>query len=65
MIRGGLEAKEHLQIESITFSWCRLDQALVYVRQALAGEMDHHDFARPVQPRIEPIEQHGRCHFCA
>jgi hypothetical protein len=65
VVRGGLDAKEHVQIESITFSWCTYEQALDYVRKALAGEMDGYDFARPVQPRLEPIKRHGRCHLCA
>jgi hypothetical protein len=34
---------EYLQIESITFSWCRAQQALDYIRQVLAGEYDHAD----------------------
>lgn len=65
IIRGGLDAKEHIQVESITFSWCSLDKALLLIRQALAGEMDDGEFARPVQLRLEPVEQHGRCHLCA
>ena len=65
VVKGGLDAQEHVQIESITFSWCTLAEALDFVRQALAGEMDHSDFARPVQPRLEPKDKHGRCHFCA
>jgi hypothetical protein len=65
IIKGGLDAKEHTQIESITFSWCSFEKALEYVQQALAGAMDHSSFARPVQPRLEPIDQHGRCPLCA
>ncbi len=65
VIRGGLDAKEHRQIESITVSWCSEEEALALIRAVLNGEMDTSTIARPIQPRIEPIEQHGRCHLCA
>lgn len=65
VLKKKLGDREHVQIESITFSWCRFDQALAFIRQALAGEMDGNDFARPVQPRLDRIEEHGRCHLCA
>jgi hypothetical protein len=56
---------EYVQIESITFSWCSWQEALRYVQQALAGDMDGNDFARPVTVHLEAPEQHGRCHHCA
>lgn len=65
VIKGGLGAQTHLQVESITFSWCEAAQALRYIQQALAGDMDRNRFARPVQMRIEPMAQHGTCHLCA
>src|SRR5688572_24213327 len=65
IILGGLGAERHVQIESITFSWCQFDQALRYVDDALAGRMDVNDFAQPVTLRLETPEQHQRCHFCA
>ena len=65
VILGGIEAEHHVQIESITFSWCAFDQALKYVQDALAGRMDRNDFARPVTLRLETSEQHQRCHLCA
>jgi len=55
----------YLQVESITMSWASEAEALSYIRQALAGEMDKNDFARPVEPRLDTPEQHGRCHLCA
>lgn len=54
-----------VQIESVTFSWCRYEEAVGYIRQALAGDMDHSHFARPVQPRLDTPDEHGRCHLCA
>jgi hypothetical protein len=65
VVKGGLDAKEHIQIESITMSWCSKEEAMAYIHQALAGEMDHSDFAHRVHPRLEPIEKHKRCHLCA
>jgi hypothetical protein len=54
-----------LQVESITFSWATEEEALAYIRDALAGKFDAHDFARPVTPRIDPRGQHRDCHLCA
>jgi hypothetical protein len=65
VIRGGLGATQHLQVESITFSWCDFDRGLAFIRDALAGGMDHNDFARPVTLHLETPEQHQRCHLCA
>ncbi len=65
VILGDIEAERHVQIESITFSWCNFDQALKYVHDALASRMDANDFARPVTLRLETPEQHQRCHLCA
>ena len=53
------------QIESITFSWCTLDQALRLIQETLRGEHDQHDWARQVNVRIETPEMHGRCNHCA
>ena len=64
-ILGGIDAERHVQIESITMSWCQFDQALSYIQDALAGRMDANDFARPVTLHLETPEQHKRCHLCA
>lgn len=55
----------YVQVESVTFSWCEETKATTIVRQILAGEYDAADYARPVCPKIQAPEQHGRCHFCA
>jgi hypothetical protein len=65
VIAGALGAERHVQVESITMSWCRFDQALSYIQDALAGGMDANDFARPVTLRLETPEQHQRCPLCA
>lgn len=54
-----------LQVESITFSWADEPTALRYIREALDGTYDGHDFARVVSARIETPERHRRCHLCA
>ena len=65
VVKGRVGAPEHVQIESITFSWCTLDEAIAFVKQALAGEMDAGSFARPVRPRLDAVAEHGTCHLCA
>jgi len=67
VIHGGLDAIEHRQVESITFSWMDARQALAHIRATLAGEYDAHDFAHSVdlQRRLDRPVAHGRCHFCA
>lgn len=59
------DGSQYRQIESITFSWCGYEDGLRYILQALAGEMDRSDFARPVTVALEVPEQHRRCHLCA
>lgn len=68
VIRGGLGAAQHVQIESITFSWCEYLEALALIRQVLAGEMDGNRFGglgRSIRLRLETVKEHGRCHRCA
>ncbi len=65
VILGGIDAERHVQIESITFSWCEFAQGLSYVQDALAGRMDRNDFARPVTLRLETPALHQRCPLCA
>ncbi len=60
-----ISGQEHIQIESITFSWCSADRALALVHQVLAGEFDKASYASPVQPLIEKADTHGRCPLCA
>jgi len=65
IVKGGLDAETHLQIESITFGWCDQTSALKHIQEALAGNYDHSDFARPVKPKLDPADRHGRCPLCA
>ena len=65
IVKGRRGAASHVQIESVTFSWCDEGRALQYVREALAGAYDQAEFVAPVTCRLETPEQHGRCHHCA
>lgn len=58
---------QHVQVESITMSWCTAEEALQHIEDALAGRMDGNDFARPVDlhGRLDRPEDHDRCHLCA
>lgn len=50
------------QVESITFSWCRREEALLYINEASAGKYD--DSGVPVFPRFDDSPNH-RCGHCA
>ncbi len=65
VIKGGLESPSHMQIESITFSWCSYDSALGHVMKTLAGEYDESDVAYAAIVNVEPSDVHVRCRFCA
>src|SRR6266446_8208706 len=45
--------EDFVQIESITFGWCSLEQALHYVLDALLGKMDASDVRRVVHPQLD------------
>ena len=66
IIAGGMSGP-HVQIESITFSWCSIDSALEHIRKALAGEYDESSFARALDlaDRLDTPGRHSRCHLCA
>lgn len=52
------------QVESITFGWCRQDEALRYIQQSIAGEFDH-VMSAPVDPKIIQTPDKHRCCHCA
>ena len=66
VVAGGMEGP-HVQIESITFSWCTVAEALEHIRKTLVGEYDASSFARALDlaGRLDSPEQHGRCPLCA
>ena len=65
VLKLGLAAGDRQQIESITFGWCDRSRAKDFIRETLAGNDDHNEFARPVRATIQPLEKHGRCQYCA
>ena len=66
VVAGGIDGP-NMQIESITFSWCTIEQALDHIRKTLAGEYDASSFAHALDlaGRLDQPGQHGRCHLCA
>ena len=62
-MKGGLDARDRYQVDSITFSWCTTEKALSFIRRSLAGEFDHTDW--PVTVRVETPDEHGVCGSCA
>lgn len=52
-----------IQVESITFSWCTGQEALMYIRNAVQGTWDA--TGRPVTPVVETVTEHGRCGLCS
>ena len=66
VIRGRIDAPDHEQIESITFSWCSRQNAIDYICQILAGDYDQSDYARPVYliGKLDAPDWHRRCHLC-
>jgi len=55
------------QVESITFSWCTLDEAKTYIQRIAAGEFDDQawDLGYDISRYIETPDEHGVCPFCA
>lgn len=64
VIAGGLGGTSHRQVESITFSWCTYDRALMHIQKAIAGEYDGTDLAVALVLRLEKPQQHGFCRWC-
>lgn len=54
----------HVQVKSVTFSWCSAGRALELIRQALAGEFDA-QAGRILQLLVETSEEHRDCPLCA
>ena len=66
VVTGGMDGP-HIQIESITFSWCTVPEALDHIRKSLAGTYDASSFAHGLDlaGRLDSSERHGRCPYCA
>lgn len=57
-------AAELQQVESITFSWCTLEQARAYIEKALRGEMHEH-CGTVRRGQLQEAASHGTCIHCA
>ena len=51
-----------VQIESITFSWCKEAEALKYINELFNGAGED---LGAMLPLIQTQEDHGRCYLCA
>jgi hypothetical protein len=65
VIKGGLTAAEHWQIESLTVSWMTRDRAIAIFTAVVHGEYDDSDFIHRVTPSLQTPDQHGHCCHCA
>lgn len=59
------EVGVYIQVESITFGWCKPDRALELIREVLAGKFDTAGTFGPVKPKLDTPDKHGRCPLCA
>ncbi len=64
VVKGGLNARERRQIESITISWCTEKRLLHLIRSILAGRRDNNSFSHPCAPTLEARNAHDRCSCC-
>lgn len=56
------EGEPFMQVESVTFGWCSMEEALAHVLVAIRGKFD--DQGQPVSPVIETPQIH-KCGNCA
>ena len=54
-----------MQIESLTFSWINYDQALVIIRDVLAGKYDGERYGSVAPRQLQAPADHRRCYLCA
>lgn len=59
------QGSHFVQIESVTFSWMTLDQALDLIRRVMAGEYDRECYGKIHRRRLQTPVEHGRCAHCA
>jgi hypothetical protein len=64
-VKGGIDATKRRQIESITFSWCTIPQALAHIERTIRGEYDTGAFDVPLNVTVETPRTHGTCPLCA
>lgn len=64
VVRGGLGAPYHVQVESITFDWCTTPRAYRYIEETLRGRYDLAAWALPVHVLVELAVDHTECRHC-
>ena len=60
------DGRDLVQIESITFSWCKEDRALELIEEICAGKFDGFAFehGRVSRSRFQTPSEHGYCGLC-
>ena len=53
------------QIESITVSWCELDELSALIKKVHSGQLDNVHWRKVVHPILQTPAEHGRCPHCA
>ncbi len=65
VLRGRGEPSGLVQIESITFSWCRQERALELIRRVASGEFDGNQYGVVARNRFQTAAEHRSCLHCA
>lgn len=53
------------QIESITVSWCQLDELQALIEKVHFGNLDNAPWRRVIQPTLQSPSEYDRCTHCA
>lgn len=64
---GVIKEETGEQVESITVSWCSLEELTKYIRAISAGDYDDQAWNSWInlEMQVQAPEQHGRCPLCA
>ncbi|MCC6444142.1 MAG: hypothetical protein IT210_11905 [Armatimonadetes bacterium] len=63
---GVVRAKDLLQVESITFSWCSEGEARAYIEQVITAAYDAAAWASGIgAEQLQLPDRHGVCGHCA
>ncbi len=53
------------QVESITFSWCTVEQALGYIQEVSSGTYDGENYGSISNTQVLPAAEHRGCPLCS
>ncbi len=59
------EEQGYIQIESITFGWCKKDEALKFINDLTAQDASADVIHNPVTPNLSHPREQFSCHLCA